>query len=152
SSFRFPTGDSAQMPGYDGRLTAKGVDPYVPDGESVWEFGVSRDIVRKANEDYQQRTESPGTVDPRATTFVFVTPRRWDSRSLEDWRAEKLRAGQWKDVRVIDGVALEEWLSQHPAVASRLARELLGVVPNTGARSIAEYWDEYSSRFEPPLN
>ncbi|MBI4205418.1 MAG: hypothetical protein HY527_10370 [Betaproteobacteria bacterium] len=108
--------------------------------------------MRKANEDYQQRTESPGAVNPRETTFVFVTPRSWDSRSLEDWRAQKQRDGQWKDVRAIDGVALEEWLSQHPAVASKLAREVLGVFPNTGARSIAEYWDEYSSRFEPPLD
>jgi len=31
-SFRFPTGDSAQIPGYDGRLTAVGVPPYIPDG------------------------------------------------------------------------------------------------------------------------
>jgi len=70
---------------------------------------------------------------------------------LDDWRARKQQDGQWKDVRVVDAVALEEWLSRHPAVAAKLAREVLGVVPNTGARSIAEYWNEYASRFEPPL-
>jgi len=42
SAFRFPTGDSAQIPGYDGRLTAIPADTYrefLPEGESVWEFG-----------------------------------------------------------------------------------------------------------------
>ena len=41
-AYRFPTGDSAQIPGYDGHLVAKGVAPFVPDGESVWEFGTDK--------------------------------------------------------------------------------------------------------------
>jgi hypothetical protein len=45
-SFRFPTGDSAQLPGYDGRLSARGVAPYVPDGESVWELSADDSFMR----------------------------------------------------------------------------------------------------------
>jgi hypothetical protein len=42
SAYRFPTGDSAQIPGYDGRLTAIPADNYrafLPEGDSVWEWG-----------------------------------------------------------------------------------------------------------------
>lgn len=152
-SFRFPTGDSAQIPGYDGRLTAVGVPPYLPDGDSVWEFGVGQDYLDKANEDFRQRTEAPGAVVRNQTTFVFVTPRRWDrpKPSIEDWRNEKRSQSDWKDVRVIDGIALEDWLGQHPAVAAQAARTILSIMPRIGARSIEEFWAEYSARFKPTL-
>jgi len=75
SSFRFPTGDSAQIPGYDGRLICSDGSLYVPEGESVWEFGTSADYMGKAKEDYSKRTMNPGEIDPKLNTFVFVTPR-----------------------------------------------------------------------------
>jgi hypothetical protein len=74
-SFRFPAGDSAQIPGYDGRLSARGVEPYVADGESVWEFGVGTQYLDKANEDFQRRTNAPGDIVRSGRTFVLVTPR-----------------------------------------------------------------------------
>lgn len=152
-SYRFPTGDSAQIPGYDGRLTATGAPPYVPDGDSVWEFGTNEDFLRKANEDFKQRTGTPKGVVRSETTFVFVTPRTWADRerSVQEWCDEKRRNSDWKSVQVIDGVALEAWLEQHEAVAARVARLIVNVVPKTGARSTEEFWDEYSARFKPDL-
>jgi len=71
SSFRFPTGDSAQIPGYDGRLICSDGSLYVPEGESVWEFGTSADYMGKAKEDYSKRTMNPGEIDPKLNTFVL---------------------------------------------------------------------------------
>jgi hypothetical protein len=71
--------------------------------------------------------------------------------SIDDWRTEKLSQSDWKDVRVIDGVALEDWLAQHHAVAARAARTILRIIPRLGARSIQEFWEEYSARFKPTL-
>jgi hypothetical protein len=152
-SFRFPTGDSAQIPGYDGRLSARGVAPYIPDGESVWEFGVGAQYLEKANEDFTRRTNTPGDITKSETTFVFVTPRTWATArpSIEDWCREKKGQSDWKDVKVIDGVALEDWLAQRHAVAARVARSIVGIMPQTGARSTDEFWDEYAWRFKPPL-
>lgn len=152
-SFRFPTGDSAQIPGYDGRLTAAGVPPYVPEGHSVWEFGVTTDYLGKANKEFKRRTENPNGVAPGETTFVFVTPRTWRSQSpsAEQWCADRRAESGWRDIRVIDGVALEDWLSQHEAVAARAARKILAVFPAKGARSVEEFWEEYSARFKPAL-
>ena len=41
ANIRFPSGDKGQSRGFDGVLEANGVAPYVPDGASIWEFGVS---------------------------------------------------------------------------------------------------------------
>jgi hypothetical protein len=154
NSFRFPSGDSAQAPGYDGSLEAKGVPPYIPDGKSVWEFGTSSDYLSKANEDYENRSTHPRSAVPQQTTFVFVTPRHWKRHqpSLEEWQDEKTAQGPWKEVRVIDGVALEHWLDQYDAVATWAAYKIFNLRPGSGARSTDEFWEEYAYRFKPPLN
>jgi hypothetical protein len=157
TAFRFPTGDSAQLPGYDGILSAIPADSFrkfLPVGDSVWEFGTAADYFVKANGDYKKRTESPGeSVNPVETTFVFVTPRVWDRAdpSIADWISQKKAEQHWQDVRVVDGVSLENWLELCPAVAASVAREIVGSLPVTGALSADEYWKEYSTQFEPRL-
>lgn len=153
TSFWFPTGDSAQAPGYDGTLKAKGVPPFVPNDESVWEFGVNSDYLGKANYEYARRTENPRGITQSETVFVFVTPRHWkgDKQSLEEWQGAKTKEGVWKEVRAIDGVGLESWLEGCPAVAARIAREVLKIMPANGARSTDEFWEEYSLQFKPQL-
>lgn len=152
-SFRFPTGDSAQLPDYDGQLIATGFPPYVPDGKSVWEFGTAKNSLKKADEDFNTRSKNPGGIDPKENTFVFVTPRRWvhTDKSKKGWEDEKRTLGIWKGVQLIDAVDLEEWLYRSPAVSANVARSVLPLIPQNGARSTAEFWDEYSSRFAPPL-
>lgn len=154
SSFRFPTGDSAQLPGYDGALDAKGVPPYVPDGKSVWEFGTDADYVKKANADYKARSGNPDVESLKQTAFVFVTPRRWkrDKPSLQEWQDEREAEGKWKAVKIIDGIGLEDWLERCPAVAAWAARQILWVIPELGVQSTDEFWEEYASRFKPAAN
>jgi hypothetical protein len=157
SAYRFPTGDSAQIPGYDGRLTAIPADSYrafLPEGESVWEWGTGTDYYAKANHDYSMRTESPGAgVNPEQTTFVFVTPQVWvrTDPSLDEWVIQKRAEKHWKEVRASDAVQLEHWLELCPAVAATVAREIVGNLPLTGALSSEEYWREYSTQFQPTL-
>jgi hypothetical protein len=156
SAFRFPTGDSAQIPGYDGLLTAIPAEVYrefLPEGDSVWEFGTTTDYYTKANEDYTKRTESGDSVNISQTTFVFVTPHVWsrNNPTLPEWVAQKRGEQRWKDVRVLDAVGLENWLELCPGVAGTVAREIVGTLPITGALSTDEFWKEYSSQFQPSL-
>jgi hypothetical protein len=157
SAYRFPTGDSAQIPGYDGRLAAIPDDAYrafLPEGDSVWEWGTNVDYHTKANGDYAARSETPGAVDPARTTFMFVTPRIWHSTdpSAEGWAAAKKADGIWMDVRALDAIQLEHWLELCPAVAASVAREIIGNLPQTGAISSEEFWREYTSQFQPALH
>ena len=42
AAIRFPSGDKGQVRGFDGRLVSQVSALNVPEGESVWEFGVIR--------------------------------------------------------------------------------------------------------------
>ena len=151
TAYRFPTGDSSELPGYDGILEAEAVDPWVPGGKSVWEFGTGDDPKAKASSDHEKRTGNPGVgVVPGETTFVFVTPRRWrDPDDKARWIEER-RGGPWAAVRVLDAVDLEAWLDANPAVAARLA-SLLHLLPQDGVRSATDFWDEYAAGTRPRL-
>lgn len=148
SSIRFLTGDSSQMHGWDGHLISTGAPPYVPAGESGWEFGTSAGVENKADEDYEARLKKSEPVDKLNATFVFVTPRRW--KDCEIWAKNKLSQGKWKDVKAFDGLVLEDWLYHCPAVALRLARDL-GLMPTIGVHCTDQLWDEYAKQFKPDL-
>lgn len=147
SHINIPAGDSIIYPGWDGILETTVGNEYLPEGLSVWEIGTNQDIKKKAEEDYQKRKENPLGVNPRETTFIFVTPRIWIKK--DEWCTEKKNEEFWKDVKVYDAKVLEEWLEQAPAVASWLARRL-GIYPK-GAVALEDFWSEWSSIANPPL-
>lgn len=153
SAIRFPSGDKGQVRGFDGVLEATGVAAYVPDGNSIWEFGVSKGAESKAEGDYKKRTAQVNEAIRKETTFVFVSPRTWDNskKKLANWVKDKRDLGEWKSVEYLDGVAVEAWLADHPAVASRYARYELKLMPSLGVRSTDEFWEEYSNRFYPAI-
>ena len=153
TEFRFPNREKGQVRGFDGVLEATSVPPFVPDGASIWEFGVTCDVVKKANGDFEKRTKDVDAAVRANTTFVFATPRIWDRPKMQisDWLSQKRALGLWKGVESFDGVALEHWLDKHPPVAARYARHELGLTPTVGACSSSEFWDEFSTRFAPNL-
>lgn len=148
-----PAGDAVQQGGYDG-VVAINEDHYaVPNGMSIWEFGVSANPKGKADADYEQRKakqphSTAGAVDPTSTTFVFVTPRRWNAKTkwLKARRAEKF----WCDVRVLDVDDLEAWLEQAPAVHVWIST-LLGRRP-IGADDLEAVWQDWSDSTTPPMS
>jgi len=153
SSVRFPNGDKGQVRGFDGVLEAAGVPPYVPDGHSIWEFGVTKNAIGKADDDYIKRTKEVDEAVRKQTTFVFVSPRTWDNphKKRDDWVKEKRDKDEWKSVEYFDGVIVEDWLAKNPAVGSRYAKYELKLMPQAGARSTDEFWEEYVNRFSPAI-
>lgn len=154
---RFPGGESSQVRGYDGDLTMSSAflaTTYVPAGRSVWEFGVNDDPAKKFRSDYAARIKgTAGKAERKKMTFVFVTPRNWDNpkEKLPDFLKQYKDKGDFADVNFIDGAMLETWLGEHSAVGAKHARLVLGHVPNLGARSIEEFWIEFSNRYNPTL-
>ena len=49
SSIRFPSGDKGQVRGFDEVLEASDVAPYIPDGQSIREFGISEGVTLTPN-------------------------------------------------------------------------------------------------------
>lgn len=149
---RFPHGEAGQVRGWDGDLEVPVGSGRVPEGSSKWEFGTGA-AEKKANYDYEKRTEQTSEEVMAENTLVIVNLTTWDTpkKKLSDWQDDRTREGKWKAVRCIDGVELAHWLEEHPAIAARYARDYLGRAPKEGALSTDEYWEEFATQFEPEL-
>ena len=114
-SIHMPSGSSVRRPGWDGLLTVESGNPWVPNGNSAWEFSSAKDTTRKATEDYTKRTVDPLGEDIVNTTFVFVTSRTWTGKRA--WVRKYNAEGSWAGVRAFDADDLVVWLEQAPDVA-----------------------------------
>lgn len=148
-----PAGDAVQQGGYDGVVVISETHHAVPDGMSIWEFGVSANPKGKADNEYERRKSkqpysAAGPVDPSTTTFVFVTPRRWNAKTK--WLKSRRAESYWRDVRVLDADDLEAWLEQAPAAHVWLST-LLGRRP-VGADDLEAVWQDWSESTAPRLS
>ena len=91
------------------------------------------------------------------SSFVFVTPlsgrRDWEHTWKQDaqatWVTKRLAQLEWKDVRVIDGTKLIDWILQFPAVEMWFAQRITG--PHALQFETPEQrWNLISSYGEPP--
>lgn len=155
SDVRFPSGDKGRVRGFDGFLVCQTSAMFVPRGHSFWEFGTDKDYRTKALKDFNKRSEEVPPETQRKTTYVFVSPWTWDSskkdRKLEDFVAELKGKNQWKDVVYVDGSKLQTWLEACPAVSAWHAKNTLEIVPDSGARSLDEFWNDFVGRYDPKL-
>ena len=133
---RFPLGDSIGQHGPDGILDVDlAFEPFVPDGRSLWEIGTGANAGDKATSDYKSLTESIPRSVRSESTFVFVTPlsgRRdwehtWKENAQAAWLENRHGKHEWKDVRIIDGTKLIDWIHQFPAVELWLAQNICGL-------------------------
>jgi excisionase family DNA binding protein len=140
-------GEGVALGGWDGQVEISQGTPWVPAGESRWEFGAGGRPKEKAQADYDKRTSNPLGTEPSTATFVFVTPRRWagKDRWVSDRRADRI----WGDVRVLDADDLEAWLENMPAVHVWLS-EHLGRRPHE-VRTLESWWRRFAGQTQPPL-
>ena len=138
-----PWGSATYIGGWDGIVHSKEKTRYVPEGISLWELGTNQDPQSKANADYEKRTGDPLGYTPHDATFVFVTPRTWTKK--EEWVSQKKEEKKWKDVIVYDGISLEQWLDEAPAVSRWFASQgYAGVCSSEGIITADECWEEWS--------
>ncbi len=148
SRVTFPGHDDGQRHGWDGLVEADSVTPWIPKGPSCWEFGTNRRPREKAKRDYRTALGRPTPfTDRRETTFVFVTPRKWDDAT--DWAAMKQREGHWKAVKALDASDLETWLTQSIPAQIWLAPQLK--IDTGGVETLASFWDRWAGASSPKL-
>ena len=155
---RFPLPDSINQRGPDGSLDCDtGYPPFVPDGHSFWEIGVSLDARKKASDDYRDLTRTTPEEIRREASFVFVTPhsgRRdwphtWATAGQLQWLERRKVNREWKHLQILDGTKLVDWVWHFPAVERWLASRMGIVDPHTTTPDL--YWAELRRTGEPPL-
>ena len=142
-----PAFDNSQRKGWDGQVTSGSATPWIPRGQSGWEFGCDKNPQSKAESDYQTRTAGVSAKERKSTTFVFVTPRNWAGK--DSWAKEKKARDEWKDVRAFDASDLEQWLEQSIPAQTRM-REFLGGA-GQGGMTLDGIWLEWADATEPEL-
>lgn len=154
---RFPLGDSIGQPGPDGYLDVDfSFPPFVPEGPSFWEIGTGVGAREKATKDYRELTAAIPKGVRRASTFVFITPlsgrRDWQDTWKEDqqaaWLEERRSRNDWRDVRVIDGTRLIDWLHHFPSVQLWLARTM--GLPVHQLETPEQRWEVLRTIGDPP--
>ncbi len=144
---RFPDGGAVQLSGFDGVLVSNDANNYyVPSGFSVWELGVGQRPGTKAETDFNKRAKDK-KIKQSDTTYVFVTPRRWQDK--EDWVDKKNKLNIFKTVKAYDAVDLQEWLSECPAVSLEFAK-VINRLPR-GLSLLEEGWHNFCHRSLPQV-
>jgi len=128
----------------------------VPAGTSYWEVGTALRAREKASKDYDDCTQAVLAPARIESTFIFVTPlsgRRgfphtWTRNGQASWIDEKRQRCEWKDVRILDGTNLVDWMSHFPSVQRRLARQMNLLAE--GFTTPELHWAELRRTGEPP--
>ena len=143
---RIPYGDAVNQPGWDGLVeTQDDFLEFVPKGVSYWEIGTPADPQTKATEEFRKRTKRISESNRNGSSFIFVTPRSrgsggWNEPKQTAWLNRRKNRG-WKDIRIIDGVKLADWLREFPALGRWMAKKI-GLSPTLGGLSTpAEHWE-----------
>jgi hypothetical protein len=154
---RFPLTDSIGQPGPDGYLeTDFGFNPYVPEGNSYWEIGTGYKARDKATSDYSELTKATPSGIRTDATFIFVTPLSatrgwgftWKRGAQARWLGRRRQRKEWKDVRIIDGTGLIDWISHFPAVEWWLC-EIFGF-PIDKIQTAGQLWEILQAVGSPP--
>lgn len=151
TEFDFPGGNNSQRHGTDGYTHAKQGTNFVPEGYTVWEFGTNRQQIKKANEDFTNRTkdDSESACEKRLEqTYIFVTSKNW--RGGKNWAKSKKEEAEFKNVRCYDASSLEQWLEGHPLVQIWFA-EIRGI-DTLGLATLEQSWKHWSSICDPVLS
>jgi hypothetical protein len=145
----FPAFEQIGRTGFDGTVGCNQGNQYVPPFESRWELGTGKDPRKKANEDFNARTEETLAEAQRKLAFVFVTPRPWSKGDRNAWIEEKSAKSSWREIRVHDGNDLEHWLEAAPDIDIWFSRHI-GKAPK-GAQDLNSYWDALRLIASPAL-
>lgn len=156
---RFPLADSIGQHGPDGVLeVATEFEPFVPAGRSYWEIGTGLRPRDKATTDYNDLTATIPESIRKESTFIFVTPLSaardweysWKESQQADWLEKRRRRNDWKDVRVIDGTKLTDWIHQFPAIELWLVQKIAGLATHQ-IETLEQHWQRLKTIGDPSL-
>lgn len=143
---RIPYGDDINQPGLDGLVeTENGFRQFVPKKRSLWEIGTGSSPQTKATKVYGERTREIALQERQEAAFVFVTPRAegvggWKEPAQRKW-IEKRKTDGWKDIKIIDGGQLADWIRGFPAIGRWLLKKIGSINTITGLSTPAEHWE-----------
>ena len=146
NSIRIPGNDDIWAPGFDGIIESSEASMYVNKGFSVWEFGTSKDSLKKLDGDYKKRTDDSLRIDKLSTTFYLITPKIW-TKPISEWENEKK---DWEKVKVYDATILCDWINDTPSVCAWLLENFFEE-KQLDFFTVTKAWNNFSQKTNPPF-
>jgi hypothetical protein len=130
--------------------------PFVPAGKSFWEIRTGLNASVKATSDYDNLAATSPEEERLKSAFTFVTPlsgRRdwphtWKESAQASWLEERRQRNDWREIHVIDGTVLVDWLRHFPSVELWLAQKM--GFPIQGLETLEQRWDVLRTIGDPP--
>lgn len=141
----FPADEGVSGGGWDGTARTKSATVHVPDGLSVWEISNQASPEKKADTDYEKRTETPNGTPTSEVAYVALTSRPWPARG--EWISRRERDGRWREVRAYGLDDLHLWLEDAPVTHAWFS-EKRGLHPH-GLLTAQTWWERWSSATMP---
>ena len=151
---RIPYGDAINQPGLDGLVeTESGFRQFIPKKRSLWEIGTGGEPQTKATEDFKKRTGQLTLPERQGASYIFVTPHAansggWSEPAQRKWIENRKNDG-WKNIKIIDGITLTDWLREFPAIGKWLLKKIGPMKANTGLSTPAEHWENMQEFARP---
>lgn len=142
TEIRFPSGSAVFLSGWDGVVNCKEDTRFIPKGVTCIEIGTDKNPKSKSDKDFIKRKEDSLGFNQIETTYIFITPYIWKGKC--DWIKDKQALGIWKEVKVYDGIDLEQWLEISLPTSKWFASKI-NKYPSSGFLLLEEYWEEWSA-------
>jgi hypothetical protein len=151
SRLSMPSGNAVGLSGLDGVVQNNEQNEFVPMGRSVWEIGTNNEFMSKASNDYRKRTNSNEITAKSEITFVIVSPYAWDITKKGKWEDRKNKEKVWKNVMVVDGEDIKNWLNSSASVLLEFSSQM-GILDSNGIESFDSAWNNWSRLSDPPIS
>ena len=115
----FPGYENVGRTGFDGRLSSSASAFCIPQGQSVWEVGTSKNPQQKAKDDFENRKKDAKPDED----YVFVSSRNWNGKVVWLKGARENNPG-WKSINALDANDLEQWLEMCPYTTAWFAGQI----------------------------
>ncbi len=146
-SIRIPNGEDIWAPGFDGIVYCSEQNEYINSGNSIWEFGTSKNSLKKINEDYEKRTKNSLGIEKKETIFYLVIPKIWVyPTSITKWENDH---NDWEKTKVYDASVLCDWINNVPVVAAWLLEEIFK--QHVDFTTVEEAWSYFSQKTDPRM-
>ena len=143
----FPGYDLGEQKGSDGLLFGFKSDyhPFIPKGDSVWEFGVTKNEGGKIRNDFRAYSKGKSVPEKELSNLIYigVSPHQLGKLKKENLRQELLDKGIFKDVRILDVGNLEEWLASSYSSQVWLANIIGDPSLVSNASTLEEKWNDW---------
>ena len=143
-----PEGTAINSGGVDGAVKNSVATPWVPQGNSYWEFSGAKEIESKVRKDFLKRKVEYSPSDQKSSSFIFVTSQRWNNKGVLE--SELNENSSWNYVKLLDSKNLVNWINASTTTRNWFINQQ--DLPSKNLLSADEWWIDWATMTRPSIS